>query len=77
MIRFTVDSVSDDTFMVYVVRFTIHEDTRLQLWRMHDMVSKTEEKKDSEQWKGHWKTKKNYWGNTSVRPEIRWYDRLS
>ena len=47
MIRFTVDSVSDDTFMVYVVRFTIHEDTRLQLWRMH-MVSKTEEKKDSE-----------------------------
>ena len=26
MIRFTVDSVSDDTFMVYVVRFTIHED---------------------------------------------------
>lgn len=31
MIRFTVDSVSDDMFMVYVVRFTIHEDTRLQL----------------------------------------------
>lgn len=48
MIRFTVDSVSDDMFMVYVVRFTIHEDTRLQLWRMHDMVSKTEEKKDNE-----------------------------
>lgn len=31
MIRFTVDSVRDDMFMVYVVRFTIHEDTRLQL----------------------------------------------
>lgn len=46
--RFTVDSESNDTFVVYVVRFTIYEDTRLQLWRMHNMVSKTEEKKDSE-----------------------------
>ena len=48
MMRFTVDSESDDTFVVYVVRFTIYEDTRLQLWRMHDVVSKAEEKKDSE-----------------------------